>query len=50
MKVTTTLGNYMRTLTDNETAQKWVGGRKTQPEQSMGLIGPVSLYENDRVV
>lgn len=50
VKVTTTLGNYMRTLTDNETAQKWVGGRKTQPEQSMGLIGPVSLYESDRVV
>ena len=45
VKVTTTLGNYMRTLTDNETAQKWVGGRKTQPEQSMGLIGPVQLYE-----
>lgn len=50
VKVTTTLGNYMRTLTDNDTAQKWVGGRKTQPEQSMGLIGPVSLYESDRVV
>ena len=44
VKVTTTLGNYMRTLTDNPTAQKWTAGRKTQPEQSMGLIGPVTLY------
>lgn len=44
VKVVTTLGNYMRTLTENPTAQKWTAGRKEQPDQSMGLIGPVTLY------
>ncbi len=44
VKVTTTMGNYMRTLKDNLTAQKWTAGRKEQPDQSMGLIGPASLY------
>ena len=43
--VTTSMGNYMKTLTDNETAQKFtVKGSKDQPIQSMGLIGPVTLY------
>jgi hypothetical protein len=44
--VVTTMGNYMKTLTDNKIAQKWVNrpGRP-QPMQSMGLTGPVSLYE-----
>ncbi len=45
IRVTTTMGNYMKTLTDNKTAQKYVN-RKTreQPIQSMGLAGPVTLY------
>ena len=46
VRVVTTLGNYMRTLKDNPTAQKWTAGRKVQPDRSMGLIGPVKLYRN----
>ena len=45
MKVVTTMGNYMKTLTDNPTAQKWTNRKnKEQPTQSMGLQGPVTLY------
>ncbi len=44
VRVVTTLGNYMRTLKDNPTAQKWTAGRKVQPDRSMGLIGPVTIY------
>ncbi|GHV48894.1 hypothetical protein FACS1894181_05960 [Bacteroidia bacterium] len=44
--VITTMGNYLKTLTDNKVAQKWVNrpGRP-QPIQSMGLTGPVTLYQ-----
>ncbi len=43
--VTTSMGNYMKSLTDNPTAQYWTNeGRKTQPLQSMGMTGPVSYY------
>ena len=39
------MGNYMKTLTDNKTAQKFtVLKSKDQPIQSMGLVGPVSVY------
>jgi hypothetical protein len=39
------MGNYMKTLTDNKTAQKFTNQKtKDQPIQSMGLIGPVTLY------
>jgi hypothetical protein len=43
--VVTTMGNYMKTLTDNPVAQRWVNrpGRP-QPIQPMGLAGPVTLY------
>jgi hypothetical protein len=43
--VVTTMGNYMKTLTENKVAQRWVNrpGRP-QPIQSMGLAGPVTLY------
>ncbi|HPT21712.1 MAG TPA: glycosyl hydrolase, partial [Bacteroidales bacterium] len=45
VRVITTMGNYMKTLVDNKTAQKFtVLGSKDQPLQSMGLIGPVTLY------
>lgn len=45
VRVTTTMGNYMKTLTDNPTAQKFTNKKsKEQPTQSMGLVGPVTLY------
>ncbi len=45
IRITTTMGNYMKTLKDNKTAQKFtVLKTKNQPIQSMGLIGPVTLY------
>jgi hypothetical protein len=45
VSVVTTMGNYMKTLTDNPVAQLWTNsGRKVQPTQSMGLIGPVTCY------
>ena len=43
--VTTTMGNYMKSLTDNPIAQYWTNEKnKIQPLQSMGLVGPVTLY------
>lgn len=43
--VVTTMGNYMKTLTDNPVAQQWTNTpKKNQPVQSMGLIGPVTCY------
>jgi len=45
VKVTTSMGNYMKTLKDNGVAQKWTNERRQdQPIQSMGLLGPVRLY------
>lgn len=45
IRVTTTMGNYMKTLKDNPTAQKFtVLKNKDQPIQSMGLVGPVTVY------
>ena len=45
--VITTMGNYMKTLTDNPTAQKFtVLKSKNQPIQSMGLLGPVNYILN----
>ena len=44
IRITTTMGNYMKTLKDNEVAQYWTNAlRKVQPIQSMGLVGPVTL-------
>lgn len=44
--VITTMGNYLKTLTDNEIAQFWVNRKGREQElQSMGMIGPVTLYE-----
>ena len=46
VEVTTSMGNYMKSLTDNPTAQYWTNeGRKIQPLQSMGMTGPVSFYK-----
>ena len=44
VRVTTIMGNYVRTLKDNKMAQKFIGGRREQPIQSMGMLGPVTLY------
>ncbi|MCK7511607.1 MAG: hypothetical protein MZV70_51220 [Desulfobacterales bacterium] len=39
VEVTTSMGNYMKSLTDNPIAQYWTNeGRKIQPLQSMGMI------------
>lgn len=44
--VTTSMGNYMKSLADNPVAQYWANaGTKNQPLQSMGMTGPVSLYK-----
>lgn len=47
IKVVTTMGNYLKTLKNNENAQYWVNrpGRE-QEIQSMGLLGPVEIYNN----
>jgi hypothetical protein len=48
VKVITTMGNYIQTLKDeNPIAQKWTArpGRAPQPIQSMGMLGPVTIYE-----
>jgi hypothetical protein len=48
VKVVTTMGNYVQTLKDeNKIAEKWTArpGRAPQPKQSMGMGGPVTLYE-----
>jgi hypothetical protein len=40
IKLTTTLGNYAKSLKDNVVAQNWI---KNQPINSMGLVGPVRV-------
>ena len=48
VRVATTMGNYMKTLKDNPTAQKYtVLKNKNQPIQSMGLVGPVWIFEKE---
>ena len=45
IKIITTLGNYLKSLTGNKIAQYWTNeGRTIQPLQSMGLLGPVIIY------
>jgi hypothetical protein len=45
VSVVTSMGNYMKSLTDNPIAQYWTNEKnKNQPLQSMGLTGPVTLY------
>ncbi|RZL62913.1 MAG: glycoside hydrolase family 2, partial [Pedobacter sp.] len=46
IKVTTVMLNYMKSLTENATAQYWANNskRKEQPLQSMGMVGPVNLF------
>lgn len=40
IRITTVMGNYVKSLKDNQVAQRWTGRQK---DQSMGLIGPVKL-------
>lgn len=45
IKIVTTMGNYMKSLSDNPVAQYWTNEGKTiQPLQSLGLLGPVTIY------
>lgn len=47
--VATSMGNYMKSLTDNPIAQYWTNEKnKIQPVQSIGLIGPVTLYKKQK--
>lgn len=46
IQVVTTMGNYLQTMKDNKIAQRWTNSSsKPQPKQSMGLAGPVTIYE-----
>ena len=45
IKIVTGVGNYLKSLKDNRTAQYWTNeGRRNQPLQPMGLLGPVIVY------
>ena len=45
VQLTTTMGNYLKSLTDNPIAQFWTNeGRANQPLQSIGMLGPVTIY------
>ena len=49
IRVVTTMGNYMKSLTGNPIAQYWTNlARKNQPLNPMGLIGPVSLLKEKK--
>ena len=41
IKVTTIAGNYLKSLEDNPTAQRWT---QRQPYYSVGMMGPVQMY------
>ena len=40
IRITTVMGNYLKTLKDNPVTKNWVAWQK---DQSMGLVGPVKL-------
>ena len=45
IKVTTTMGNYLKSMVNNPVAQFWTNqGNTIQPIQSTGLVGPVIIY------
>lgn len=47
IRVVTTMGNYMKSLTDNPTAQYWTNlARKSQPLNPIGLVGAVRVFKN----
>ena len=50
IRVTTTMGNYLKTFDREENQTTWVyvnHPRREQPLQPMGMIGPVKLYKPD---
>ena len=48
IQVVTSMGNYMKTLTENEIAQHWVNRKGREQEiQSMGIVGPIEIYEQN---
>jgi hypothetical protein len=45
ISTTTTMGNYLKSQADNPIGQFWTNeGRTIQPLQSLGILGPVTLY------
>ncbi|HEX6180073.1 MAG TPA: glycosyl hydrolase, partial [Chitinophagaceae bacterium] len=45
IRVTTTMGNYLKSLASNPVAQFWTNqGNTIQPIQSTGLLGPVIIF------
>lgn len=50
--VTTILGNYLKTITKEENPTTWIyvnHPKRDQPLQPMGLLGPVKLYQTERL-
>jgi len=50
IRVTTTMGNYLKTFSREENPTTWIyvnHPRREQPLQPMGLLGPVKLYQNE---
>ena len=48
IRVTTTLGNYLKTLSREENPTTWIyvnHPKRDQPLQPMGLLGPVRIYK-----
>ena len=41
IKLTTIAGNYLKSLKNNQTAQRWTNG---QPYYTVGVMGPVKLF------
>jgi len=49
VRVTTTMGNYLKTFSREENPTTWIyvnHPRRDQPLQPQGLLGPVKLYHN----
>ena len=50
VRVTTTMGNYLKTLSREDNPTTWIyvnHPRRDQPLQPMGLLGPVRIYKTD---
>ena len=45
VRITTIAGNYLKSLEENPTAQRWTRG---QPYYSVGMMGPVKLYQSPK--
>ena len=48
--VTTTMGNYLKTISREDNPTTWIyvnHPRRDQPLQPMGLLGPVKIYKTD---